>query len=34
MLLLAPEHPFVDKITTAEQQEAVEAYIEEVQTKS
>ena len=25
--VLAPEHPFVEKITTAEQKEAVEAYI-------
>jgi len=31
---LAPEHPLVQKITTAEQKEAVEAYIDEVQRKS
>src|SRR5690625_3457974 len=32
--VLAPEHPFVDKITTPEQKSAVDAYIEEVQAKS
>ncbi|RBW71404.1 leucine--tRNA ligase [Bacillus taeanensis] len=32
--VLAPEHALVDKITTAEQQEAVEAYKEQIQTKS
>lgn len=31
---LAPEHPLVQKITTAEQKEVVEAYIDEVQRKS
>ena len=32
--VLAPEHSFVNKITTAEQQEAVEAYLNKVKTKS
>ncbi len=32
--VLAPEHKLVDKITTAEQKEAVEAYIEKVKSKS
>ncbi|MFD1739266.1 leucine--tRNA ligase [Bacillus salitolerans] len=32
--VLAPEHPFVDVITTAEQKEAVHAYIEKMKTKS
>ncbi|HLR16101.1 MAG TPA: leucine--tRNA ligase, partial [Bacillota bacterium] len=32
--VLAPEHPFVKDITTEEQQESVEAYLAEVQTKS
>lgn len=32
--VLAPEHPFVEKITTAEQKEAVAAYIEQVKSKS
>ncbi|MFC4023661.1 leucine--tRNA ligase [Oceanobacillus longus] len=32
--VLAPEHPFVKKITTAEQTNAVDAYLNEVQTKS
>ncbi len=32
--VLSPEHPFVKKITTAEQQEAVEAYITEVENKT
>lgn len=32
--VLAPEHPFVDKITTPENKEAVEAYIKEIQSKS
>ncbi|MBY0005261.1 leucine--tRNA ligase [Priestia aryabhattai] len=32
--VLAPEHPFVDKITTAEQKEAVEAYLEQIKSKS
>ncbi|WP_249871126.1 leucine--tRNA ligase [Oceanobacillus saliphilus] len=32
--VLAPEHPFVEQITTAEQKEAVEQYLHEVQTKS
>ncbi|MCU9614265.1 leucine--tRNA ligase [Caldibacillus lycopersici] len=32
--VIAPEHPLVNKITTAEQKAAVDAYIEEVQKKS
>ncbi|OLN21651.1 leucine--tRNA ligase [Domibacillus antri] len=32
--VLAPEHPFVDKITAAEQKEAVEAYVNQVKSKS
>ncbi|MEK3887658.1 leucine--tRNA ligase [Bacillus sp. FSL K6-3431] len=32
--VLAPEHPFVNKITSFEQKKAVEAYIEEVKSKS
>ncbi|MBO0960316.1 leucine--tRNA ligase [Neobacillus sp. MM2021_6] len=32
--VLAPEHAFVDKITTAEQRAAVEAYLDKVKTKS
>lgn len=32
--VLAPEHPFVDKITTADQSAAVEAYLDEVKHKS
>jgi len=32
--VLAPEHPFVKEIVTAEQQEAVDAYLHEVETKS
>ncbi|HJV31028.1 MAG TPA: leucine--tRNA ligase, partial [Bacillales bacterium] len=32
--VLAPEHAFVDKITTAEQRAAVEAYIEKIKSKS
>ena len=32
--VLAPEHPFVDKITTAEQRQAVEAILDEVKRKS
>ncbi|USK74555.1 leucine--tRNA ligase [Peribacillus frigoritolerans] len=32
--VLAPEHPFVDKITTADQRSAVEAYLDEVKHKS
>ncbi|OXS73949.1 leucine--tRNA ligase [Domibacillus enclensis] len=32
--VLAPEHPFVEKITTAEQKEAVAAYIDQVKSKS
>lgn len=32
--VLAPEHPFVDKITTAEQQANVQAYIEKIKSKS
>ncbi len=33
-MVLAPEHPLVDKITTAEQREAVEAYRKACATKS
>ncbi|SHG86853.1 leucine--tRNA ligase [Ornithinibacillus halophilus] len=32
--VLAPEHPFVEKIVSKEQQEAVKTYLNEVQTKS
>ncbi|WP_046176647.1 leucine--tRNA ligase [Domibacillus indicus] len=32
--VLAPEHPFVEKITTGEQKEAVNAYIDQVKSKS
>ncbi|ASN04933.1 leucine--tRNA ligase [Virgibacillus necropolis] len=32
--VLAPEHPLVNKITTISQKEAVEAYLNKVQTKS
>ncbi|USK79902.1 leucine--tRNA ligase [Peribacillus frigoritolerans] len=32
--VLAPEHPFVDKITTTDQRAAVEAYLDEVKHKS
>lgn len=32
--VLAPEHPFVDKITTAAQNEAVQAYLDQVKHKS
>ncbi|MBP2076403.1 leucine--tRNA ligase [Oceanobacillus polygoni] len=32
--VLAPEHPFIEKITSAEQKSAVDAYLNEVQTKS
>ncbi|WP_067730832.1 leucine--tRNA ligase [Oceanobacillus damuensis] len=32
--VLAPEHPFVEKITTAKQKDAVDAYLNDVQTKS
>ncbi|WP_163581792.1 leucine--tRNA ligase [Gracilibacillus saliphilus] len=32
--VLAPEHPLVDKVVTAEQQEDVSAYLENVKTKS
>ncbi|MBM7585046.1 leucyl-tRNA synthetase [Bacillus pakistanensis] len=32
--VLAPEHPFVDKITTSEQKPQVEAYINKVKSKS
>ncbi len=32
--VLAPEHALVDKITTAEQRQAVEAYLDKVKTKS
>ncbi len=32
--VLAPEHALVDKITTAEQKEAVEAYLQKIKSKS
>ncbi|WP_077327634.1 leucine--tRNA ligase [Virgibacillus siamensis] len=32
--VFAPEHPYVDKIVTAEQKDAVDAYINKIQTKS
>lgn len=32
--VLAPEHPFVEKITTAEQKQQVEAYIQKIKAKS
>ncbi|OQP06462.1 leucine--tRNA ligase [Geobacillus sp. 46C-IIa] len=32
--VLAPEHPLVEKITTPEQKQAVDAYLKEVQSKS
>ncbi|KWU56171.1 leucine--tRNA ligase [Priestia megaterium] len=32
--VLAPEHPFVEKITTAQQKEAVEAYLDQIKSKS
>lgn len=32
--VLAPEHPLVEKITTPEQKEAVEAYLKQIQSKS
>ncbi|WP_100402058.1 leucine--tRNA ligase [Bacillus sp. FJAT-42315] len=32
--VLAPEHPFVEKITVAEQQQAVANYIDEIKSKS
>ncbi|MCC3358020.1 leucine--tRNA ligase [Bacillus sp. REN16] len=32
--VLAPEHPFVDKITTPEQKEAVAAYLDKIKSKS
>ncbi|MGG3939983.1 leucine--tRNA ligase [Peribacillus psychrosaccharolyticus] len=32
--VLAPEHPFVDKITTSAQNEAVQAYLDQVKHKS
>ena len=32
-VVLAPEHQFVEEITTAEQQEAVEAYQDESSTQ-
>jgi leucyl-tRNA synthetase len=32
--VIAPEHPLVEKITTSEQQGAVEAYINEIKSKS
>lgn len=33
-MVLAPEHPYVDKLTTPEQREAVDAYVKEARTKS
>ncbi|HIV98747.1 MAG TPA: leucine--tRNA ligase [Candidatus Ornithospirochaeta avicola] len=33
-MVIAPEHPFVEKLTTAEQKEAVEKYIDEAKHKS
>jgi leucyl-tRNA synthetase len=32
--VIAPEHPLVEKITTSEQKDAVEAYINEIKSKS
>ncbi|WP_163101165.1 leucine--tRNA ligase [Peribacillus alkalitolerans] len=32
--VLAPEHPFVEKITSADQKDAVEAYLDQVKSKS
>ncbi|MBS4200072.1 leucine--tRNA ligase [Bacillus sp. FJAT-49732] len=32
--VLAPEHPFVDKIMTVEQKDAVQAYIDQIKSKS
>jgi leucyl-tRNA synthetase len=32
--VLAPEHPLVEKITTPEQKEAVEAYLKQIESKS
>ena len=32
--VLAPEHPFVEKITTPEQKEALKNYLEEIKSKS
>lgn len=32
--VLAPEHPLVEKITTSEQKEAVDAYLKQIQSKS
>ncbi|MEH7384170.1 leucine--tRNA ligase [Bacillus sp. JJ1521] len=32
--VLAPEHPFVDKITTPEQKEAVKTYVDKIKSKS
>ena len=32
--VLAPEHPLVEKITTPEQKEAVDAYLKQIQSKS
>ncbi|MBW8349274.1 leucine--tRNA ligase [Bacillus sp. IITD106] len=32
--VLAPEHPFVEKITTSEQKSAVQAYIDQIKSKS
>lgn len=33
-MVLAPEHPYVDELTTSEQREAVDAYVKEARTKS
>jgi len=33
-LVLAPEHPLVEEITTAEQRDAIQAYLEQVKRKS
>ncbi len=33
-MVLAPEHPLVEKITTAEQREAIDAYVERTRLKS
>ncbi|GHT21573.1 hypothetical protein FACS189419_02670 [Planctomycetales bacterium] len=33
-MVIAPEHPFVERLTTAEQKEAVEAYRQQAATKS
>ncbi len=33
-MVIAPEHPFVDRLTTPEQKEAVEAYVKQASVKS